>query len=74
MQIALLKKSVQISTKKCLANKQRRELSMTEKKEEKKFIRVRKDDGSKVYISAEMKGKPDKLFVWKDECRRGLGN
>ena len=47
---------------------------MTEKKEEKKFIRVRKDDGSKVYISAEMKAKPDKLFVWKDECRKGIGN
>lgn len=47
---------------------------MTEKKEEKKFIRVRKDDGSKVYVSAEMKGKPDKLFSWDDDCRKGIGN
>ena len=74
MQIALLKKSVQISTKKCLANKQRRELSMTEKKEEKKFIRVRKDDGSMVTIEVNFRPKPDRLFRWNDDCRRGLGS
>ena len=47
---------------------------MTEKKEEKKMVRITKADGSKVYISAEMKGKPDKLFSWNDNCRRGIGN
>lgn len=42
--------------------------------EEKRLVRITKADGSKVYISAEMKAKPDKLFVWKDECRKGIGN
>lgn len=47
---------------------------MTEKKEEKKTVTVKKADGSMVYISTEMKGKPDKLFSWDDGCRRGIGN
>lgn len=47
---------------------------MTEKKEEKKFIRVRKDDGSMVTIEVNFRPKPDRLFVWDDSYRRGTGN
>jgi len=47
---------------------------MTEKKEEKKMVRITKADGSKVYIAVEFNGKPDRLFTWNDSCRRGLGN
>ena len=47
---------------------------MTEKKEEKKFIRVRKDDGSMVTIEVNFRPKPDRLFRWNDDCRRGLGS
>ena len=47
---------------------------MTEKKEEKKFVKVRKDDGSMVEIPVEFRPKPDRLFVWDDSYRRGIGN
>ena len=47
---------------------------MTEKKEEKKMVQVRRADGSKVYVSIEFRPKPDRLFQWDDGCRRSLGN
>lgn len=47
---------------------------MTEKKEEKKTVTVKKADGSMVEIPVEFRPKPDRLFVWDDGYRRGIGN
>ena len=47
---------------------------MTEKKAEKKTVTVKKADGSMVTIEVNFRAKPDRLFVWDDSYRRGIGN
>lgn len=52
---------------------------MTDNKEEKKTegkkkktVTVRKADGTMVTIEVDFRAKPDRLFKWDNECRRGI--
>lgn len=46
---------------------------MTEKKEEKKkTVTVRKADGTMVTIEVNFRAKPDRLFKWDNDYKRGI--
>ena len=35
-----------------------------------KLIKIRQSDGKYISIEIEFKAKPERLFVWKEECKR----